>query len=98
MGDMPNHRNPAGGRGLTYIELLVTVTLVLILATAAIPLFGQLDHWLDKRLRERQLRLALVTMRDAIDMYKRYSDEGLIPLAQEDVDQKGFPPDLEALV
>ncbi len=88
----------AGTRGLTYIELLATVTLVLILATAALPLFAKLDHWFDKRLRERQLRLALATMRDAIDLYHDYYLQGLIPLAQEDVDQRGFPLSLEDLV
>jgi len=78
--------------GLTWIELLVAVTVLLVVATAVIPLY----RWDEKRRREEHLRITLETMRSAIDLYKRYSDEGLI--VQTDVDQKGYPRDLEELI
>ena len=79
-------------RGLTYIELLVAAMVLLVLASAAIPL----ARWDHKRRGEKRLKVTLTMMRDAIDQYKKYADEGLI--VQEDVEQMGYPPDLEALV
>lgn len=81
-----------GERGLTYIELLVAAFVLAVLATAALPL----ARWTEKRRMESRLRVSLQTMRDAIDVYKKYSDEGLI--AQTDVDQMGYPRKLEDLV
>ena len=82
---------PGGERGLTYLEMMVVLTVLAVLAAAALPTL----HWADKRRKERQLKLALQTMRDALDQYKRYSDEGLVP--QTDVDLRGYPKSLEAL-
>ena len=79
-------------RGLTYIEILVAVVVLLVLAGAVM----ELHHWADKRRREKLLRLHLETMRDAIKKYKEYADAGLI--IQEDVEQWGFPRTLEELV
>jgi general secretion pathway protein G len=78
--------------GLTYIELIVAVSVMLVLATAALPL----KRWDDKRRREAHLRSTLQSMRDAIDLYKKYSDEGLI--IQTDVEQMGYPLSLQELV
>ena len=78
--------------GLTYIELLVAVTVLLILAAAVIPVY----RWDEKRRREEHLRMTLEMMRDAIDLYKKYTDEGMI--TQTDVEQLGYPRDLEELV
>ena len=78
--------------GLTYIELLVAVTVLAVLAAAVIPIY----RWDEKRRREEHLRMTLETMRDAIDLYKKYSDEGMI--IQTDVEQLGYPRDLEELV
>jgi len=78
-------------RGLTYLELLVACSVIVVLASAAIPL----KHWDDKRRKERYLRMHLETMRTAIDRYNQYYLDGLI--VQDDVDQQGFPPSLEAL-
>jgi general secretion pathway protein G len=85
-------RRPAGERGFSYIELLVTVGLLAILATAVIPL----SRWDDKRRREARLRVTLHQIRWAIDEYHRYVEEGLI--IQEDVEQMGYPLSLEELV
>lgn len=79
-------------RGLTWIELLVAVTVLAVVATAAMPLY----RWDEKRRREEHLRMTLETVRGAIDLYKKYCDEGMI--VQTDVDQKGYPRDLDELV
>jgi general secretion pathway protein G len=90
------HRTDRKGRprerGLTYLELLVVVSVLLVLASAAIPL----KHWDDKRRKEGHLRVHLETMRQALDDYHRYSEEGLI--IQDDVERLGWPEDLEELV
>jgi general secretion pathway protein G len=83
---------PAGQRGISYLEVLVACFVLVVVAMAAIPTL----HWNEKRLREKQLRISLETMRTAIDQYKKYVDEGLI--VQEDVEQMGYPLDLEELV
>ena len=79
-------------RGLSYIELLVAMVVLAILASAAIPL----ARWDEKRRREARLRVSLKMMRSAIDQYKKYADEGLI--VASDVEQMGYPLTLEDLV
>jgi general secretion pathway protein G len=81
-----------GQSGLTTVELLAALGVLLVLVSVAIPL----KRWDEKRRREDELRVGLRTMREAIDQYKKASDEGRIQ--QKDVDQKGFPRDLEELV
>ncbi len=82
----------SAGRGLTYLELLVALTVILVLATAIIPL----SRWNEKRRREVWLRGNLTTMRSAIDLYHSYAKQGLI--VQEDVEQMFYPPSLDDLV
>jgi general secretion pathway protein G len=79
-------------RGLTTVELLAALGVMLALVSIAIPL----KRWDEKRRREVELRTDLRMMRDAIDQYKKAFDEGRIQ--QKDVDQKGFPLDLDELV
>ena len=78
-------------RGFTLIELMVTATIVAVLATVALPL-AELTV---KRNRETELRAALRTVRDAIDAYKRAADDGRVLKA---ADASGYPPSLEVLV
>ncbi|HME37765.1 MAG TPA: type II secretion system protein [Steroidobacteraceae bacterium] len=78
-------------RGFTIIELVVTVAIVALLASAVIP-SAQLVY---QREREAELRDALRTIRDAIDAYKRAYDQGHIT---REVDKTGYPPDLQTLV
>jgi general secretion pathway protein G len=77
--------------GMTLIELIVVCALMMVLATAAIPL----ARMTIKRRKEDQLRYALREMRDAIDRYKDYSDQGKI---QVPAGTEGYPPNLNTLV
>jgi len=78
-------------RGLTLIELIVTVAILAILASAAVPI----ARFQIKRQKERDLRYDLWMMRDAIDKYKDAADRGAF---QTKVDSNNYPPDLETLV
>ena len=77
--------------GLTLVELIITIAIVSILATAAIPL----ARFQVKRTKERELRRDLWEMRDAIDHYKDAADKGGI---MTKADSYNYPPDLETLV
>ena len=78
-------------RGLTLVELIVTVAILTILAMAAVPL----ARFQVKREKERELRYDLWMMRDAIDKYKDAADRGAF---QTKVESQNYPPDLETLV
>ena len=84
------YRRP-GERGLTLVELIVTITILAILAGAAVPI----ARFKIKREKERELRRDLWEMRDAIDHYKDAADKGAF---QTKVDSQNYPPDLETLV
>jgi len=77
-------------RGFTIIELVVTVAIVGILATAVVPL----AELAVKRSKEHELRLALRHIRTGIDEYKKAVDEGRVIKA---ADASGYPPALELL-
>jgi general secretion pathway protein G len=83
-------RNP-GSRGLTLVELIVAVTILLILTGAAVPI----ARVRIRREKERELRRDLWQMRDAIDRYKDAADRGAF---QVKLGTEGYPPDLETLV
>ena len=78
-------------RGYTIIELVITVGILSLLATAAVP-SAQLIF---QRQRESELRTALQTIRGAIDAYKLAGDTGRI---MKKADKTGYPPDLRSLV
>ncbi len=77
--------------GFTLVELLVTLTIVSILALAVLPLAKTAV----KREREIMLRRNLRMMREAIDAYKKLADEKAFEFDEE---TEGYPPDLEILV
>ena len=81
----------ASERGLTLVELIVTVAILAILASAAVPV----TMFNVKREREHELRRDLWQMRDAIDHYKDAAD---MHAFQTKIDSQNYPPDLETLV
>ena len=81
-------------RGFTFIELLVVTTILLILASAVMPLAKVAVQ----REREAELRRALREMRTAIDKFKDGVDNGLIGSIDVKLGSEGYPPDLETLV
>ena len=78
-------------RGFTIIELVITVGIISLLATAVVP-SAQLLY---QRERESDLRASLRTIRAAIDAYKHASATGRI---KKELDKSGYPPDLQSLV
>src|ERR1035437_4758830 len=84
-------RKLATDAGVTLIELIITVAIIGILATAALPV----ARFQVKREKERELRRDLWEMRDAIDRYKDAADRGGIQIK---ADSNGYPPDLQTLV
>ena len=78
-------------RGFTLVELVIATTLLLILTSMVLPL----ARVVIKREKERDLRRALWTMRDAIDRYKDAADRGAF---QTKVGSEKYPPDLQTLV
>ena len=83
---------PASRRGgFTLIELVITVAILAVLASAVVPL-AELTR---VRAKESELRGALRTLREAIDAYKRAADEGRV---QRAADESGYPRSLESLL
>ncbi|SRR5581483_5381010 len=80
-----------GQRGFTFLELVVATTIMIILASAVIPL----ARFTVRREKERELRNDLWEMRDAIDRYKDAADRGMF---QVKLGTDGYPPDLDTLV
>ena len=78
-------------KGFTLIEMIVTFTILAILAAVTIPL----ARTAVKREKEIELRRSMRTIRDAIDAYKKLADENRIEF---DDKTEGYPPDLETLV
>jgi general secretion pathway protein G len=78
-------------KGFTLIELLITVAILALLASMAMPL----AEVTVQRGKEADLRRSLREVREAIDAYKRASDDGAIEKA---ADKSGYPPSLAALV
>jgi len=77
--------------GLTLVELIVTVAILAILASAAVPI----ARFQVKREKEHELRYDLWQLRKAIDDYKDAADRGAF---QTKVDTYNYPPDLQTLV
>jgi len=80
-----------GHKGLTLIELLITVSILAVLASVALPL----SKMTVKRAKEAELKQSLRVIRVALDDYKKAWDEGRI---KKSVGESGYPPSLETLV
>ena len=78
-------------RGFTLIELIVTLTILAVLSTVAIPL----SQITTARSHEQDLRRALWQIRGGIDAYKKAYDDGKLP---KTLDSTGYPPKLSVLI
>lgn len=78
-------------RGFTLIELLISLTIVALLSTIALPI-SELSV---KRTKEHELHVALQQIRTAIDAYKQAWDNGRIASS---MNKTGYPATLQVLV
>jgi general secretion pathway protein G len=81
-------------RGFSLIEVIVVVTILMIMAGAAMPL----ARVTNQRQKEAELRRSLREMRTAIDKFKDAVDTGLIATTELKPGSEGYPPDLDTLV
>jgi general secretion pathway protein G len=80
--------------GYTFVELLVVATMIMIIASAIMPLAKVTA----RRTREAELHRALREIRTAIDHYKDAADLGQIASIDIKVGSENYPPDLQTLV
>ena len=79
------------GTGFTLIELVITVAIVALLASVALPV----TELAVQRSKEQELRRSLRQIREAIDSYKQAADEGRV---RKSINESGYPKKLELLV
>jgi general secretion pathway protein G len=77
--------------GMTLLELMVACSILMLLATMALPV----ARIVIRERKESELRYDLREMRDAIDRFKDAADKNLI---QTQAGSEDYPPDLETLV
>ncbi len=82
---------PVRQRGVTLLEMIVVITILLILMGAAMPVLKVSI----RRQREVELRRDLWEMRAAIDRYKDAADKNAF---QQKLGSEGYPPDMDTLV
>jgi general secretion pathway protein G len=80
------------GRGFTLLEMITTLTVLLILASAVVPMARNGV----RREKELELRRALREVRVAIDTYKAMADQQKIKAPP--LENNGYPESLEILV
>jgi general secretion pathway protein G len=80
--------------GFTFIELVVATAILMILASAALPI----ARVSIRREKEAELHRSLREMRGAIDDFKRWADAGRISTLSVNIGSENYPPSLEALV
>jgi general secretion pathway protein G len=87
-------RGARESKGYTFIELLVVATIIMILASAIMPLAKVTSQ----RTREAELRRSLREMRTAIDKFKDAADLGQIGSLDLKAGSENYPADLDQLV
>lgn len=83
-----------GERGVSYLELIATAGILMILASAILPV-AKVGY---TRKKEIELKRALREVRTAIDRYKLLVDQGQIGGSDVKLGSEGYPPDLDTLV
>jgi len=83
--------NNKAQRGVTLLEMIVVITILLVLMGAAVPVVKVSV----KRAKETELKRDLWEMRAAIDRYKDAADKNAF---QSKLGSEGYPPDLDTLV
>ena len=81
-------------KGYSFVELLVVASIIIILASAIMPLAKVTAQ----RAREAELRRNLREIRTAIDKYKDAADLQQIGSFDIKVGSEGYPADLQVLV
>lgn len=83
-----------GESGLTYLEMLATCGILMIVASAILPVarIGRI------RQKELELRRELRVLRTAIDKYQEETKKGRIGGTDVKLGSEGYPEDLEKLV
>lgn len=79
-----------GNQGFTLVELMIVVAIMAVLASSAMPLY----ELTSQREKEKELRVALRQIREALDAYKRAVGEGRIA---RKADESEYPRKLEDL-
>jgi general secretion pathway protein G len=87
-------RSLRSSRGYTFVELLVVASVIMVLASAIMPLAKVTA----RRTREAELHRTLREIRTAIDKYKDAADLGQIGSLDLKVGSENYPPDLQTLV
>jgi len=79
------------GLGFSYIEIIFTIAILALLATAALPY----SEVIVTRQKEAALKHSLREIRTAIDAYKEAVDEGKVVKL---INESGYPRSLDELV
>lgn len=77
--------------GFTFVEVLVSLVLLALLASVVIPV----SDLVSRQAKERELKNSLLEIRKALDAYKEASEKNEIPKAYQT--QSGYPPNLKIL-
>lgn len=87
-------RRRTASRGFTLIELMMTVAIVGILASVALPM----AELAVQRNKEQDLKAALREIRGAIDAYAHAKEDGRIQGEKGSQGLSSYPPSLQVLV
>jgi general secretion pathway protein G len=80
--------------GFTFIELIVTTAVIMVLASASLPI----ARVSIRRQKEAELRYTLREVRTAIDQFKSYADQGRLSTLELQAGNEGYPSSLDQMV